>query len=74
MTKYTFTINYTISCGNFSRNKTETFTVEHNDPLTAWQPLHSHCVELNRAAQLGGCTINKLVAKDENGKVVIDWK
>lgn len=74
MDKYTFTIKYTISCGDFSRSKTEKFTVEHNNPLTAWQPLHSHCVELNRAAQQGGCTISKLVAKDENGKIVINWK
>ena len=74
MNKYTFTINYTISCGDFSRKKTETFTVEHNDPLTAWQPLHGYCVELNRAAQLNGCTISKLVAKNEDGKVVINWK
>lgn len=74
MDKYTFIINYTISCGNFSRNKEETFTVEHDDPLTAWQPLHSYCVDLNRTAQLNGCTISKLVAKDENGETVINWK
>ena len=74
MTKYTFTINYTISCGDFSRDKTEIFAVEHDDPRTAWQPLHGHCVELNRTAQLNGCAISKLIAKDENGKVVINWK
>lgn len=74
MTKYTFTINYTISCGNFSRNKTETLAIEHDDPRTAWQPLHGYCVELNRAAQLNGCTISNLVVKDEDDKVVFDWK
>lgn len=74
MKEYTFTINYTISCGDFSRNKTETFTVEHDDPRTAWQPAHGYCCELWRAAQLNGCTVSKLTAKDENGKVVIDWK
>lgn len=74
MNKHTFTINYTISCGDFSRNKTETLTVEHDNPLTAWQPAHGHCCELWRAAQRNGCTISNLVVKDENGKVVFDWK
>lgn len=74
MNKYTFTINYTISCGDFSRNKTENFTVEHDNPRTAWQPVHGYCVELYRAAQLNGCTISNLVVKDEGDKVVFDWK
>lgn len=73
MKEYKFTIEYTVSCGNFSRSKTEIFTVEHDNPLTAWQPLHSYCVDLNRSAKRGGCTL-KLIAKDENDKTVLNWK
>lgn len=73
MKEYKFTINYTVSCGNFSRSKTEIYTVEHDNPLTAWQPLHSYCVGLNRSARSGGCVISKLVAKDEAGKIVFEW-
>lgn len=74
MKTYTFTITYKASCGDFSRSKKETFTVEHDNPLTAWQPAHSYCTDLSRAARQNGCTISNLVVKDEDGKVVFKWK
>ena len=74
MEKYTFIIDYTISCGGISLDKEETFTVEHNNPLTAWQPAHTHCCDLWNAARQNRCTISNLVVRDEDGKVVFNWK
>ena len=73
MKEYKFTIEYTVSCGNFSRSKTKIYTVEHDNPLTAWQPLHSYCVDLNRSVKAAGCTL-KLIAKNEAGEIVLNWK
>lgn len=74
MEKYTFIITYKISCGDISLNKKETITVEHDNPLTAWQLAHRHCNELWKAAVDGGCIISNLVVKNENGKVEFQWK
>lgn len=74
METYTFTITYKISCEDISLNKEETYTVEHDNPLTAWQPVHRYCCDLSRKAEAVGCTITPLVVKDENGKVEFEWK